>query len=170
MAQQRYTITGFVIDEDTYDFKDTTTGNATTTQPGFMSAADKVSLDDVVQAISNMYTKAETDAAISQATANTQLSPSYDTSKIESITAYRNGRIVFVSMQIAAGALPAGYSYIQCNLGVSFVAQPNIVFCSQGTADDAKVFGGYFLSNTLQIRASASNSGRLLATFVGITS
>ena len=69
MAQQRYTITGFVIDEDTYDFKDTTTGNATTTESGFMSAADKVSLDDVVQAISNTYTKAETDTAISQATA-----------------------------------------------------------------------------------------------------
>ena len=118
----------------------------------------------------DVYSKSEVTSAIAQSTANTQLSPSYDTSKIESITAYRNGRIVFVSMRIAAGALPAGYSYIQCNLGVSFVAQPNIVFCSQGTADDAKVFGGYFLQNTLQIRASASNSAGLLATFVGITS
>lgn len=72
MAQQRYVITGFVIDEDTYDFKDTTTGNATTTESGFMSAADKLSLDDVIQAISNMYTKADTDAAIAQSTAITQ--------------------------------------------------------------------------------------------------
>lgn len=140
--------------------------------------AAKVSTSNIVNNLTSTATDKPLSAAqgktleehIQQSTANTQLSPSYDTSKIDSITAYRNGRIVFVSMQIAAGALPAGYSYIQCNLGVSFVAQPNIVFCSQGTSDDAKVFGGYFMSNTLQIRASASNSARLLATFVGITS
>ena len=70
MAQQRYTITGFVIDEDTYDFKDVATGNATTTESGFMSASDKLSLDDVVQAIANMYTKAETDAKFTKKQAN----------------------------------------------------------------------------------------------------
>ena len=110
------------------------------------------------------------DDLVAQSTANTQLSPTYDTNKIDSITAYRNGRTVYVSMVIKAGAVPVGYSTINCNLGVSFVAQPNIVFCSQGSADDAKVYGGYYLNGTLQIRASAANSATLLATLVGITS
>lgn len=117
MAQQRYTITGFVIDEDTYDFKDTTTGNATTTEPGFMSAADKVSLDDVVHAISNMYTKAQTDAAIAQSTANLMESGTW-TPVIKRITIttitratwYRTGNLVFASATFTTGALPSGVS------------------------------------------------------------
>ena len=111
------------------------------------------------------------DDLVAQSTANTQLSPSYDSSKIDSVTAYKNGKAVYVSMTIKAGALAAGYNSVSFSIsGVSYLAQPNMVFSTQGTADDTKNFFGYVLNNALQIRTSAANAASLLATFVGITS
>lgn len=110
MAQQRYVITGFVIDEDTYDFKDTTTGNATTTESGFMSAADKLSLDDVIQAISNMYTKADTDAAIAQSTAPVEFTlTSADSNKFAVIDSacYKIGNVAVVNLSFNVLTSPA---------------------------------------------------------------
>lgn len=49
-----YTITGFVLEDDNLNFKDTTYGNATASEDGLMSATDKERLEDAIQDISNI--------------------------------------------------------------------------------------------------------------------
>lgn len=46
-----YTITGFIVDDDNLNFKDTTYNNATSSTAGLMSSTDKATLDNVVQAM-----------------------------------------------------------------------------------------------------------------------
>lgn len=87
----------------------------------------------------------------------------YDSTKLENVLVIKILDFYFINFTILESVLPVGYSSIQFSFSGSgnLRTQPLLTICSQGSSDDAKIFNGYFLSNTFQMRASASNSSKL---------
>ena len=98
------------------------------------------------------------------------LSPTYDSTILKDVSAYKNGNVIVVSATINAGKLSSGYNQLSFSIpNVTYAVGVGLSFMTASVSDDAKNFYGFAYTTNIQIRASASNSADLKFYFVGLT-
>lgn len=146
-----YTITGFIVDDDNLNFKDTTYNNATSSTAGLMSSTDKERLDGVVQEISTYQSVTFTPG--NNVTINSQ-------------ACFRYMKLLFVYMRWTATSTISAYGPIaSSNYSVKTWWNAPLMNDSNAIVANNGIYGD---QGNYQIRASLNISAGTYRTYVVI--